>query len=120
MYLYFILNQKLLHETKIVLSYLTAFLLNNVICNVSNKARYIYNLLLKMEHVETLPKTDDVLSPIIVTLFGILCPPAEKEECHFCLETITKDQFQVFKLTCSGHYTHMDCFKTWASASHTE
>ena len=23
----------------------------------------------------------------------------------------------VFKLPCCGHYTHIECFKTWASAS---
>ena len=74
-----------------------------------------------MDHIETLPKTNDVLSPTIITLFGILCPPAEKEEeCHFCLETITKGQFLVFKLPCCGHYSHTECFKTWASLSHTE
>ena len=42
----------------------------------------------KVEHIGTLPETNDVLSPTI--LFGILCPPAEEEECHFCLEKITK------------------------------
>ena len=72
-----------------------------------------------MEHIGTLPETNDVLSPTI--LFGILCPPAEEEEeCHFCLEKITKGQFLVLKLPCCGHYTHTECFKTWASTSHTE
>ena len=65
---------------------------NNVIHNVTNNSRYIYyTLALKMEHIGTLPETDDVLSPTIIPLFGILSPPAEKEEeCHFCMEKITK------------------------------
>ena len=73
-----------------------------------------------MEHVETIPETNDILSSTIITLFGILSPPCEKEECHFCLETITKGQFMVFKLPCCRHYPHTECFKTWASSSHTE
>ena len=41
---------------------------------------------IKMEHVGTLPETNDILSPRIKPLFGKLSPPAEKEEeCHFCL-----------------------------------
>ena len=73
-----------------------------------------------MEHIGTLPETSDVLSPIVIPLFGILSPPAEQEECHFCLETITKGQFMIFRLPCCGHYTHTECFRTWASHSHTE
>ena len=71
-----------------------------------------------MDHVGTLPETNDVLSSTIITLFGILSPPAKKEVCYFCLETIAKGQFLVFKLPCCGHYTHPECFRTWAS--HTE
>ena len=57
-----------------------------------------------MEHIGTLPETNDILSPTIMPLFGILSPPAEKEEeCHFCVEKITKGQFLVFKLPCCGH-----------------
>ena len=74
-----------------------------------------------MEHIGTLAETEDVLSPTIIPLFGILSPPAEQEEeCHFCIETITKGQFMVFKLPCCGHHTHTECFKTWASASQKE
>ena len=74
-----------------------------------------------MEHIGTLAETEDVLSPTIIPLFGLLSPPAEQEEkCHFCLETITKGQFMVFKLPCCGHLTHTECFKTWASASQKE
>ena len=62
-----------------------------------------------MEHVGTLAETNDVLSPTIIPLFGILSPPAEQEEeCHFCLETITKGQFMVFKLPCCGHHAHTE------------
>ena len=68
-----------------------------------------------MEHVGTLAETNDVLSPTIIPLFGILSPPAEQEECHFCFETITKGQFMVLKLPFCGHLTHTGCFKTWAS-----
>ena len=74
-----------------------------------------------MEHIGTLPETEDILSPTIIPLFGILCPPAKKEEeCHFCLEKITKGQFLVLKLPCCGHYPYTECFKTWASLSHKE
>ena len=74
-----------------------------------------------MEHIGTLPETNDILSPTIIPLFGILSPPAEHEEdCHFCLEKITKGQFMVLKLPCCGHYTHIACFKTWACASQVE
>ena len=102
---------------------------DNVMDNVSNNVsvtlgntRYIYsNLALKMEHIGTLPETNDVLSPTITPLFGILSPPAEKEEeCHFCMEKITKGQFLVFNLPCCRHYAHTKCFKTWASLSHKE
>ena len=75
-----------------------------------------------MEHIGTLPETNDILSPTITTLFGNLCPAAEKEEeCHFCFEKITKGQFMVFKLPCCGHNTHTaECFKTWTSGPHAE
>ena len=73
-----------------------------------------------MEHIGTLLETNDVLSPTIITLFEILSPPAEKEEFNFCLETITKGQFMVFKLPCCGRYSHTECFKTWVSASRSE
>ena len=67
-----------------------------------------------------LPETNNIQLPRIIPLFGILCPPTKKEECHFCLEKITKGQFLVFKLPCCEHYTHTECFKTWALLSHTE
>ena len=44
----------------------------------------------------------------------------KEEECHSCMEKITKGQFLVFKLPCCGHYSHTECFKTWASVSHKE
>ena len=73
-----------------------------------------------MGHIGTLPETNDILLPTIILLFGILSPLAEREECHFCMEKITKRQFFVFKLPYCGHYTHTECFKTWASLSRTE
>ena len=74
-----------------------------------------------MEHIGTLPETEDVLSPTIILLFAILSPPAEQEEKFpFCLEIITKGQFMVFKLPCCGYLTHTECFKTWASTSQKE
>ena len=74
-----------------------------------------------MEHVGNLAEAEDVLSPTIIPLFGLLSPPAEQEEtCHFCFETITKGQFMVLKLPCCGHLTHTSCFKTWASTSQKE
>ena len=57
-----------------------------------------------MEHVGNLAEAEDVLSPTIIPLFGLLSPPAEEEEtCHFCFETITKGQFMLLKLPCCGH-----------------
>ena len=105
-------------------------LLNNVMFNVIYNVIHTlsitlslstFTLMLKMEHIGTPPEANDILSPTIIPLFGILSPPAEQEEdCHLCLETITKGQFMVFKLPCCGHYTHTECFKTWASASQVE
>ena len=74
-----------------------------------------------MEHIGTLPETNEISLPTIIPLFGILVPvSAEKEDCHICLETITKGQLMVIQLPCCKHYVHADCFKTWASTSHTE
>ena len=38
------------------------------------------NQSLKMEHIGTLAKTEDVLSPTIIPLFGILSPPARSQK----------------------------------------
>ena len=75
-----------------------------------------------MEHVGTLPETNDTSSPTIIPLFGLLASVAvEKEEdCHISFESITKGQLMVIQLTCCKHYVHEGCFKTWASTSHTE
>ena len=68
-----------------------------------------------MDHVEILPERNAILSPTIILLFGILSNVASKEEdCHICLETITKKQFFVIELPCCGHQTHTECFRTWA------
>ena len=68
-----------------------------------------------MAHVGALPETNDILSPVIIALFGMPSPLAKKEEeCHFFLETITKEKFLVLNLP----FRHIECFKTWAS--HTE
>ena len=73
---------------------------------------------LNMEHVGTLAEANNVLSPTIIALYGLLSPPAEQEEtCHFCFKTITKGQFMVLKLLCCGHLVHTCCFKTRASTS---
>ena len=79
-----------------------------------------------MEQVGTLPETNDVLSPTIIPLFGILSPPAEQEEeCHFCLESRNHHKRTIYDiqtavLRTAGHHTRTECFKTWASHSHTE
>ena len=87
---------------------------------ISHERFYNHNThSLNMEHVGTLAEADDVLSPTIIPLFGLLSRPAEQEEtCHFCFETITKGQFMILKLPCCGHLVHTTCFKTWASTSH--
>ena len=73
-----------------------------------------------MEHIGTLPKPNDVLSPTIIPLFGLLSSVSvEKEDCHICLETITKRQLLAIHLPCCKHDVHADCFKTWASTSQT-
>ena len=65
---------------------------------------------LNLEHVRTLAEAEDVLSPTITALFGLLSPTAEQEEtCHFCFETIAKGQFMVLKLPCCGHLSHTNC-----------
>ena len=89
---------------------------------ISHGRFYNHNTqLLNMEHVGNLAEAEDVLSPTIISLFGLLSPPAEQEEtCHFCFETITKGQFMVLNVPCSGHLVHTICFKTWASTSHKE
>ena len=70
-----------------------------------------------MERVGILPEPDAVLSTTIIGLFGILSSTAKTdEECHFCLEKITKGQFCILKLPCCGHQVHTDCFKIWATS----
>ena len=72
-----------------------------------------------MAHIGTLPDENQVLSPAIIPLFGILCPSAsEDKECYFCMEKITKGQFFVMKSPCCGPLSHTECFKTWGSTSH--
>ena len=46
--------------------------------------------------------------------------PTSLSYCRICMEKITKGQFLVFQLPCCGHYVHTECFKIWASTSHTE
>ena len=75
-----------------------------------------------MEHVGTLPRPNDVLSTTVIPLFGLLSSVAvdKDEECHFCLETITKRQLLAILLPCCKHYVHAECFKTWATTSQSE
>ena len=74
-----------------------------------------------MEHIGTLPDENQVSSPAIIPLFGILCPSASHdEECYFCMEEITKGQFLVMKSPCCGHLAHTACLKTWVSTSHVD
>lgn len=73
-----------------------------------------------MENIGTLLSENQVLPPTVIPLFGILCPEASKdEECHFCMENITKGQFLTMESLCCGHLAHTECFKTWGTASHT-
>ena len=75
-----------------------------------------------MEHIGTLPETNDTLSPTMIPLFGLLASVSveKKEDCHICFETITKGQLMVIQVPYCKLYVHADCFKTWASTSHTE
>ena len=75
-----------------------------------------------MEHIGTLPNPNDVLSPPVIPLFGLLSSVSveNEEDCHFCLETITKHQLLAIRLPCCKHYVHAECFKTWASTSQIE
>ena len=74
-----------------------------------------------MENIGILPNENQVLPRPVIPLFGILCPEASKnEECHFCMENITKGQFLTMQLPCCGHLAHTECFKIWGTASHTE
>ena len=48
---------------------------------ISHGRFYNHNTqLLNMEHVGNLAEAEDVLSPTIISLFGLLSPPAEQEK----------------------------------------
>ena len=47
-------------------------------------------------------------------------PPRKKKCVTSIWKKITKGQFLVFKPACCEHYSHTECFKTWASTSYTE
>ena len=111
------------HGRSDVISHERSHKRSDVISHERSYGRFYCNITqsLNTEHVGTLAEAEDVLSPTIIALFGLLSPPAEQEEtCHFCFETITKGQFMVLKLSCCKHLTHTSCFKTWASTSHKE
>ena len=71
-----------------------------------------------MDHIGILPEPDAILPTATISIFGILANHAFKDEdCHICLEKITKKQPFVIELPCCGHHTHTDCFRTWALSS---
>ena len=54
-----------------------------------------------MEHVETLPETNDVLSPTIISLFGILSPLIRKSD----------SRLEIYKTTTSSLRKHGELAK---------
>ena len=58
--------------------------------------------------------TQDSYPDNIVPLFGILSKSAkEKENCHFCLYEITKNEIHTMDTLCCNHAMHCNCFEEW-------
>ena len=58
--------------------------------------------------------TQDSYPDNIVPLFGILSKSAkEKENCHFCLYEITKNEIHTMGTPCCNHAMHCNCFEEW-------
>ena len=53
----------------------------------------------------------------ILLLFGILSSSAkEKENCHFCLNEITKNEPHTMDTPCCNHAVHCACFDDWKTS----
>ena len=82
------------------------------------RLNHYFVLEMDQHHIGILPEPDAVLPHTTISIFGILANHAfQEEDCHFCLEKITKRQLFVIKLPCCGHHAHTDCFRTWALSS---
>ena len=58
--------------------------------------------------------TQDSYPDNIVPLFGILSKSAkEKENWHFCLYEITKNEIHTMDTPCCNHAMHCNCFEEW-------
>ena len=63
---------------------------------------------------EVVSPTQNIYPINRVSLFGILSSTVnEKEECHFCLEEIIKDEVFTMDTPCCNHAVHCECFKKW-------
>ena len=70
---------------------------------------------LKWSASEVLPKQTPFYHQQLYRFLEYYLLPPKKTK-----KKITKGQFLVIQLPCCGHYVHTECFKTWASISHTE
>ena len=67
---------------------------------------------------EVVSSTQNIYPINRVSLFGILSSTVnEKEECHFCLEEIIKDELLTMDTPCCNHAVHCECFKKWKGTS---
>ena len=73
-----------------------------------------------MDHIESLPKTNDVLSPTMISLFGILCPPAEKGRVSLLSRNNDKRTISCVQTTVLRALHSHRMFQDWALLSHTE
>lgn len=61
--------------------------------------------------------TQTIYPDNIVPLFGILSKSAkESENCHFCLNEITKNEIYTMDTPCCNHTVHCTCFEEWKAS----
>ena len=73
-----------------------------------------------MEWIGILLKPEDGFTDNKIPLFGLLSRSnKDQENCHFCLESIKKDQILTMETPCCKHVAHCECFATWITSSLT-
>ena len=73
-----------------------------------------------MEWVGILPESEGTFPGNKIPLFGLLSKSnKEQEDCHFCLESIKKEQIFTMETPCCKHVAHCECFATWITSSRT-
>ena len=67
---------------------------------------------------EVVSSTENIYPMNRVSLYRILSSTVnKKEECHFCLEDIIKDELLTMDTPCCNHTVHCECFEKWKGAS---